>query len=139
MSTSFTTPCEVELVGLWKFKILTEFEYHRFQYPAKNEKDIIKVPVGFITDFASIPRIFWTIVSPIDEYAKAAVIHDYLYYTGMFSKAESDLIFKEAMKVLDVKEWKIFCIYNAVKYFGWLAWWKHRREENKILKNKEKK
>jgi hypothetical protein len=128
MGTSFTKPCQVELVGLWKFKLLKEFEYHRFQYPAKDEKDIIKVPVGFITDFATIPRIFWPIVSPLDSYAKASVIHDYLYYTGMFSKAEADLIFKECMEVLNVEKWKIFCIYNAVKYFGFIAWNKYRKK-----------
>jgi hypothetical protein len=128
MST-FTTPLQLEVVGKWKFKVVTPFEYHRFTYPNPDEEQIIKVPIGFINDIASIPRIFWPILSPFDEYAKAAVLHDWLYFTGMFPKVETEAIFKEAMEVLNVPKWKIFCLYWAVYLFGFFAWNKHRRKE----------
>src|SRR5437868_748210 len=39
----------------------------------------IVVPAGFVTDFASIPRAFWSGMSPHGQYSRAAVLHDYLY------------------------------------------------------------
>lgn len=128
MST-YTTPLQIEVIKKWKFKLLTPFEYHIGEYPAKNESDIIRVPTHFVTDFASIPRLFWAILSPMDEYAKAAVLHDWLYYTGIYSKKKTERIFKEAMKTLKVPRWKIFFVYNAVVYFGFMAWNKHRKND----------
>jgi len=126
MST-FTTPCRVELVGKYLFKLLEPFEYHIGEYPATDPKKIIRVPAGYITDFASIPRIFWSIVSPCDEYAKAAVIHDWLHVKGYFTKEETDLIFDEAMGVLEVPDWKRRLVYNSVKYFSGYAWRANRK------------
>ncbi|MEM9213525.1 MAG: DUF1353 domain-containing protein [Cyanobacteria bacterium P01_F01_bin.150] len=40
--------------------------------------DVISVPAGFQTDFASVPCVFWPILPPVGRYSKAAVIHDYL-------------------------------------------------------------
>lgn len=133
MST-FTTPLQIEPIGKWKFKLLTPFEYHIGKYPADN-KNIIRVPTHFVTDFASIPRIFWAILSPMDEYAKAAVLHDWLYYTGKFSKKETEKIFREAMNVIKTPKWKIFFVYWAVYYFGFMAWNKHRKDRKKGVGN----
>lgn len=130
MST-FTTPLQLEVVGKWKFKVISPFEYHRFVYPNPVEEQVIKVPVGFVNDIASIPRLFWSILSPFDEYAKAAVLHDWLYYKGLFSKGETEYIFREAMEVLNVPKWKRFCLFWAVFLFGFFAWNKHRRNETK--------
>ena len=122
--SQFTTPCRVELIGKNLFKLLEPFEYHIGEYPSEQ---IIKVPVGFITDFASIPRIFWPIVSPIDEYAKAAVIHDWMYKFNYAKKSVCEKIFYEAMTVLEVPQWKKICIYSAVYVGGWYTWIRYRR------------
>lgn len=42
---------------------------------------IIDVPKDFITDGASVPRVFWSLFDPTGPYLQAAVIHDYLYHT----------------------------------------------------------
>jgi len=76
---------------------------------------------GFIADFASIPRIFWPIVSPWDKYGKAAILHDYVCHTQMFPKRTCDAIFKNAMVILGVPKWKQFLLFIGVKYFGWLV------------------
>jgi hypothetical protein len=81
--SSFTTPFIGELIGKYTFKVYSPFEYHVGKYPSN---EIIKVPVGFVTDFASIPRAFWSILPPIDNYAKAAVIHDWLYWEGIYTR-----------------------------------------------------
>jgi len=122
--SQFTTPCRVEVIGKNLFKIIEPFEYHVGTYPSE---EIISVPVNFITDFASVPRIFWPIISPIDEHAKAAVIHDWMYKYNYAKKSRCEEIFNEAMKVLDVPDWKRICIYWSVYTFGWYTWIRYRR------------
>ncbi|WP_442908701.1 DUF1353 domain-containing protein, partial [Hydrogenovibrio sp. 3SP14C1] len=34
------------------------------------------VPEGFISDGATVPRIFWPIFPPIGRYLKATLVHD---------------------------------------------------------------
>jgi hypothetical protein len=42
----------------------------------------ITVPKGFVTDFASIPEVFWSAdLSPNGKYRRGAIVHDYLYWT----------------------------------------------------------
>lgn len=121
--SKFTTPCKVEVVGKNLFRLIEPLEYHVGCYPSE---EIIIVPVGFLTDFASVPRVFWPIISPIDKHANAAVIHDFMYQTNYAKKARCEEIFREAMQVLEVPNWKEFCIYWSVYAFGWKAWIKYR-------------
>jgi hypothetical protein len=129
--SQFTQPFVGELVGKNTWKVYVAFEYHVGTYPSKQ---IIYIPVGFITDFASIPRIFWPFISPIDEHGKAAVIHDYMYTIRYDKKSVCDKIYLEALTVLKVPEWKKFLLYNGVKYFGWYRWMKCRlKDKGKIF------
>ena len=48
--------------------------------PQQTAYEPVQVPVGFVTDFASIPRLFWSLLRPDGLYAYAAIIHDYLYW-----------------------------------------------------------
>lgn len=51
-------------------------------YVIGNTNDRIAVPKGFVTDFASIPQGLWSLgLSPHGRYGRAAVIHDYLYWS----------------------------------------------------------
>ena len=120
--SSFTTPLRLEYIDQDEWEILEEFDYYLDDY----QIEVIRVPKGFITDFASIPRILWNILPPAGPYGKAAVIHDYLYQSGgkisgrvkCYTKVESDIIFREAMKVLGVGWLKRTLMYQAVKIFG---------------------
>jgi hypothetical protein len=40
--------------------------------------DTFTVPIGFVTDFATIPRFLHWLVSPYGAYTRAAVLHDWL-------------------------------------------------------------
>lgn len=124
--SQFTTNFKGELIGKNKWKNIEQFEYHVGSYPSE---EIITVPVGFETDFASVPRIFWAYISPIDTHAKAAVIHDYCYATACYNRKRSDELFLEGMVVLSVPPWKRVCMYYAVRWFSWYAWWNHRKRE----------
>lgn len=68
----------------------------------RNGPILIEVPRGFVTDYASIPRVFWRLIPPTGPYNGAAVIHDYLYTTGTVSRIVADAIFVEAMAALGV-------------------------------------
>lgn len=105
------------------------FTYHVGKYPSKN---IIKVPRKFRTDFASVPRIFWPLVSPHGKQGKAAVIHDYLYSIGYANRKVSDKIFLEAMEVLGVSKWKRTIMYWAVRVGGGGGWKNHARRRMNV-------
>ena len=118
--SSFTTPLIVELQDDGKsWKIMQEFDYEEGMLGSGK---IFRVPVGFITDFASIPKIFWNILPPIGRYGKAAVLHDYLYNTQPFQRVRCDDLFLEAMGALNVNWMTRHIMYRAVRMFGWLAW-----------------
>lgn len=87
----------------------------------------IDVPIGFMTDFASVPRILWTILPTWGKYGNAAAIHDYCYWDQSLSRKESDRIFREAMEVLGVSTLTITLMYYAVKLFGYWAWEGNRK------------
>ena len=128
--SSFTTPLIVEFVSDNHWRIAKEFDY---AMGAKDSDRVIHVRVGFETDFASIPRIFWNILSPTGDYGKAAVIHDYLYKNGgrwnfnqytaykLLTRKECDDVFLEGMVVLKVNPIVRWIIYNAVRLFAGLA------------------
>ena len=52
-----------------------------------------EIPAGFVTDLASIPRVFWQVLPRDGEYAYAAIIHDYLYWTHICDRSTADEIF----------------------------------------------
>jgi len=79
---------------------------------------VINVPRGFVTDFASVPRLFWRIIPPWGEYALASVVHDYLCTQGRFPRKEADLIFLDLMKRLGVPLWKRQAMYRAVRLYS---------------------
>ena len=122
--SQFTTPLRFEDIDGRLFKILEPFIYH---VGCVESQEIITVPKDFITDFASIPRLFYTLVGPpTGRYGKAAVIHDFLYHTQVYTRARSDSIFLEAMKVLRVPWYKRYTMYLTVRSFGWIPWNRHR-------------
>lgn len=79
MPRSFLTPLEIEYVDGRNWKVTQEFDY---LVDYENKDTTIRVPAGFVTDFASIPRAFWVVFPPTGKYGKAAVVHDYLYVMG---------------------------------------------------------
>ncbi|MBC6572515.1 DUF1353 domain-containing protein [Escherichia coli] len=110
----FTTPAVLEMLEHYRWRVYEPFSF----YPGDDKSDVIEVPAGFITDLASVPRIFWVLLPPDGRYAKAAIIHDYLYDNALRTKKEADRIFLEGMKVLGVPKWKRLVMYCAVRLFG---------------------
>jgi hypothetical protein len=84
--------------------------------------DRIQVDLGFVTDFASVPRVLWWALPKWGVYGNASVIHDWLYWTQKRSRLQSDNIMLEAMTVLEVQPIIKKLIYYAIRTFGWWAW-----------------
>ena len=85
----------------------------------------IVVPTGYVTDFASVPRLFWRVEPPFGIAAPAAVVHDYLYSTGglgRYTRRQADEIFREALAVLGVGMIKRNLLFAAVRIGGGSGW-----------------
>jgi hypothetical protein len=89
-----------------------------------NKPKVFMVPSGFVTDFATIPRIFKSIIDDNDKHIRdAAVLHDFLYSTQSrahqnISRKEADKVLIDAMKSLGAPWWKRALIYSAVRVGG---------------------
>lgn len=108
------------LLGADHWRVAQPF---RFYLGEKDSDRWVYVPAGYLTDGASVPRMFWNVVPPWGQYGQAAVVHDivceYLSITidgkpVPVSRARCDAILLEAMEVLGVPSWKRYPIYWAV-------------------------
>lgn len=82
----------------------------------------VTVPVGFVTDLASIPRIFYTILPPDAEYTVPAIVHDYLYWTQSVTRTQADNIINFSMRDYHIGPITRNLIYEGVHLGGSLAW-----------------
>jgi Protein of unknown function (DUF1353) len=82
----------------------------------------ITVPTGFVTDFASIPRPLWFTLSNVQDYGRAAIIHDYLYWDQRCTRLQADNILLLGMKESRVGFHTMNRIHTAVRWFGANAW-----------------
>ena len=125
--SAFTTPLELEDINGRVFKVMAEFDF-----ASDTLERIVRVPVGFITDFASVPRLLWDILPPNGIYGKAAVIHDMLYehpeaINPEVSRIQADNTLLEGMIALHVGWLTALTIYFGVRLGGWVAWDHYRR------------
>ena len=118
-----------------------------WRYDLSGEYEIYIIPRGFIFDGASIPRLFWNILSPTGYLFIAGLIHDYAYkYAGVWtiptsdrkvpyfmslSKSEADNIFRDVSDAVSMGESKMTWIAKkALDAFGFMAWNEHRRNDD---------
>lgn len=116
--SSFTSPLKGEILDNGNLLITQEFDYYR----EENNAEVIKVPCGFESDFASVPFLFRVFVSPIGRHSKPAVLHDYLcerYHQGIVSRDYCDEVFLEAMKVKGVSTYHRVVLYTGVRIYAY--------------------
>lgn len=136
--SGFLSPLRLEFIDGSKWRVLKPFEYH---LGAPDSDEVIVVPSGFLTDFASIPRGLWNLLPPTGLYGKAAVLHDWLYQhrtvtviarpprVRLVDRGEADHVLKEAMEVLGVGRMTRWTIYAGIRAGGWLTWRRYRKAE----------
>jgi len=94
-------------------------------YRIGDTTDKIVVPAGFVTDLASIPSAFWgppLFLTPAGQYSRAAIIHDYLYWSQKCTRDQADRLLVIAMKESKVSTFDEFAIYDGVHVGGEQAW-----------------
>lgn len=124
--SSFTEPLIVEVtqgqrMGRGLVTLCRSFAYAVGEL---GSGDLVRVPVGFETDFASVPRWGRWLLAPFDRSAKAAVVHDFLLWQEpphRRPRAEIDAIFLEALAVLEVRPWKRRLMWAAVRLQAWMT------------------
>lgn len=95
---------------------------------------IIRVPRGFNTDLASVPRLPFVYVLTGSMADAAAVVHDYLYSTCMYERKVCDDIFLEAMEATGVSCIRRRTIYYGVRIGGWWVYNEYLTRNNKQVK-----
>ena len=118
------------------YKVMVDFEYH---IGSEGSDMVVYVKKDTITDGASIPKLFWSLIGgPLGIYAAAAVVHDELYKKGYYyigpirtevTRGRSDWVFVDAMRVLKVSWWKRRSMWLAVRVGGWRPWSKYRNQD----------
>ncbi len=76
------------------------------------QRDVV-VPKGYLTDFASVPRVplAWWLTGGHGN--RAAVIHDYL--CGTIDRATADKVFREALATSGTPGWRTWVMYVGVR------------------------
>ena len=89
--------------------------------------DSLVIPAGFVSDFATIPQIAQSLISKLGPHIRAAIVHDYLYWSQCCSRHEADAIFSKMMKDLGVPWLTRTALYISVANFGRKAWYENAR------------
>ena len=125
-------------VRRWRVEQAFVYEFNNKRYA---------IPAGFTFDGASIPKLFWTIISPVGPLLVPGLLHDYGYrYNGIYVLDENDQPVWDT-EITDQAGWdELFRatgdqinqmpILNNVAHFGlWLggfkAWQTWRDEKEK--------
>ncbi len=107
-------------LGKDHWRVLTPFSYKIA------DGEWVTIPAGYLTDGASVPRLFWNIIPPWGKYGQAAVVHDLLCeYLSIIkdgkphtiTRDRADEILNEAMYALGVPDGKRLIIYSAVSLY----------------------
>jgi hypothetical protein len=103
------------------WKVIQEFSFIR------PNGEIIRIPVGVKTDFASTGNAPGFPKSCV--YDQAAVVHDFLYQGEFVRRGLADDILKEAFEAIKlVPRWKIPIMVTMVRIFGGFTYREHSAE-----------
>lgn len=84
--------------------------------------DPVHVPAGFVTRFASVPRVYWSTLARRREYTHPAIFHDYLYWAQTVEREQADYVFKCAMGDAGIEPASIASIYDKARAGGAAVW-----------------
>lgn len=82
----------------------------------------IEVPAGFVTDWASVPRLPFAYMVAGGKARAPAVVHDFLYTTKVCTRAQADAVFREAMAASGQPWWRRQLMWAGVRMFGWIPY-----------------
>lgn len=88
------------------------------------------VPEGFETDLASVPRVPVVYFLVGGRGHKAAVIHDWLYVHGVYTRADADSIYYHALRESGVGYAYAQMMYRGVRLGGGAYYKRHNNVPN---------
>lgn len=68
----------------------------------RGDEEIWLIPAGYVTDFATVPRIAVWLIPRFGAYTKAAILHDWLLTDTDVSSVDADNLFRRALRELGV-------------------------------------
>lgn len=98
-----------------KYEVLENIEYYNG----------LVVPKSFITDLASIPKLFHGIIGVPEDFDEEGILHDFLYskYNDYgINKETADKIFRQSLVLNGVNSIVANLMYLAVKVGGEFYW-----------------
>lgn len=96
----------------------------------QNPADVVIVPRGFITDFASVPqplRALRDLMPSTDRYGIPSLVHDYLYWRQDCTREQADNIMEIALKEAGVSLLERRVVHEGIREFGQSAWDENKR------------
>jgi hypothetical protein len=78
----------------------------------------IVVPTGFVTDFASVPRLPLVYLATAGVGERAAVLHDFCYSVAEYQRSECDRIFRAALEGSGVSWFQRWAMWSGVRAGG---------------------
>ena len=102
-------------------------------YVYNYDGDNLLIPKGFVFDGASIPRLFWAVLSPTGLLLIPGLFHDYGYrydylwcdgqkWNDGAGKAFWDKLFLEIGEEVNGVHFANWIAWSALKIGGWVAW-----------------
>ena len=114
----FLSDLDVKILRGGDRVLLRPLAYATLPYTDHN---LITVPSGFVTDFASVPDWALSLVNG-DDLEAPATLHDYLYRNHIGTRSQADKILWDSMGDVGVSMWKKVLVYAAVRIAGWASW-----------------
>ncbi|RBY95520.1 hypothetical protein DQ237_13385 [Blastococcus sp. TF02-8] len=86
----------------------------------RGRRDRFVVPAGFLTDFATVPRVVVWLVPRFGRYTAAAILHDWLctegIRSGVVTSREADGIFRRVMRENGVPVLRRWLMWTGVRW-----------------------
>lgn len=95
--------------GKKHFKLACSYEY-------RCKLGFVKIPEGYVSNGADVPRVFWWLFAPYSpEYISAVFIHDFLCEKN--KRKFADAMLREAMLEIGVSKLKVWVFYEFCKTY----------------------
>lgn len=125
-------------MGGERWRVLDGFRF----YLTDNEAgEFVDVPDGFVTNFASTPRIVWPLFPPAGSYAPAAIVHDKLFLAPIVRTAhgarpcpfeETPHLFLAAAEACGTSWLTRRIMYRMLQAFSRPSWDVYRAEDARV-------
>jgi len=93
-----------------------------FGFQSDVAKVMITAPIGFTTDFCSVPRVPFAYDMLGNRARKSGAIHDRLYVTHELPREMADKVLREMLLLDGVGPFEAMEFYLAVRQFGGAHW-----------------